>query len=175
MHAYVYRPCLLLLVAFVVGCTTTPPEPPAAAKIDEQAQAPGDVPVVRYGRYTLVELAPTAAQQDLLQQVVDLSIPDTLHASVGDGLRHALLRSGYQLCNTSETHLLDSLPLPAPHYHLGPLLLREALLTLVGPAWSMHADDSTRHVCFTHANHSGIPAAPVTPSAPSASAMETQP
>ncbi|GLU39185.1 PilL N-terminal domain-containing protein [Pseudomonas sp. NBRC 100443] len=170
---YIYRSALLL-AALVSGCSASSP-PSAPAPVATTEQVPRQIPVERYGRYSLVELAPTAAQQDLLQQVVDLSIPDTLHASVGDGLRHALLRSGYQLCNTSETHLLDSLPLPAPHYHLGPLPLREALLTLVGPAWSMHADDSTRHVCFTHANHSGIPAAPVTPSAPSASAMETQP
>jgi len=152
----------LLVAALVAGCTT-PSSPPARAPAVPAAQTPQQIPVARYGRYTLVELAPTAAQQDLLQQVVDLSIPDTLHASVGDALRHALLRSGYQLCSTSDTQRLDSLPLPAPHYHLGPLPLREALLTLVGPAWTMQTDVSNRHICFSHAAQPGEASSQSTP------------
>ena len=43
---------------------------------------------------------------------------------------------------------LYTLPLPAAHLHLGPMSLRDALLTLAGPAWELHADDRTRQVCF---------------------------
>ena len=32
--------------------------------------------------------------------------------------------------------------------HLGPLLLRDALLVLAGPAWALSVDDRTREVCF---------------------------
>jgi len=105
-----------------------------------------------------VELAPTATQHDLLLQVVDVVVPDTLHASVGDALRHVLLRSGYQLCGGRDTDALHALPLPAAHYHLGPLLLRDALLTLAGPAWDLHVDDGERRVCFSRAG--GLPAEP---------------
>lgn len=84
-------------------------------------------------------------------QVVDVSIADTLHASVGDALRYILLRSGYQLCGGRETDALQALPLPVAHYRLGPLLLRDALLTLTGPAWDLHVDDGARRVCFTQA------------------------
>src|SRR5258708_36136976 len=48
------------------------------------APPPNSIPVVRYARYTLIELGPNAAQPELLQQVVDISIPGTLHATVAD-------------------------------------------------------------------------------------------
>lgn len=148
MHADISRPCLLLLAALAAGCATAPPPEPVAVEAAASAPAPEYIPVARYGRYTLVELAPTAAQQDLLLQVVDVAIPDTLHASVGDALRHVLRRSGYQLCGGAETATLSTLPLPAAHYHLGPLQLRDALLTLAGPARTLHVDHAARRVCF---------------------------
>src|SRR5690606_25077094 len=151
----------LLLAAMASGCAMTNAVPPTpASKVTDIApEAVMEfVPVTRYGRYTLVELAPTATQHDLLLQVVDVVVPDTLHASVGDALRHVLLRSGYQLCGGRDTDALHALPLPAAHYHLGPLLLRDALLTLAGPAWDLHVDDGERRVCFSRAG--GLPAEP---------------
>lgn len=177
MHAIrSYRSCLLL-AALAAGCATPPAPSPVPAEGAAPALAPEYVPVVRYGRYTLVELTPTAAQQDLLLQVVDVSIPGTLHASVGDALRHVLQRSGYQLCSGGDTDALGSLPLPAAHYHLGPLQLQEALLTLAGPARTLHIDHATRSVCFSQPH--STPAESATASADSAplqsSAGELQP
>src|SRR5690606_24440036 len=62
------------------GCASPLPPPPVAPE-PPAVQPPEYIPVVRYGRYTLVELAPTATQHDLLLQVVDVVVPDTLHAS----------------------------------------------------------------------------------------------
>jgi len=159
MHAIrSYRSCLLL-AALAAGCATPPPPPVP----DEVATpAPEYIPVVRYGRYTLVELTPAAAQQDLLLQVVDVSIPDPLNANVADALRHVLQRSGYQLCNGRETDTLGSLPLPAAHYHLGPLRLRDALLTLAGPERTLHVDHSARRVCFIQPFNTPAEAPPAT-------------
>ncbi|MBV2205737.1 MAG: PilL N-terminal domain-containing protein [Pseudomonas sp.] len=163
-----YHSCLLL-AALAVGCATPPPSVP-----DEvTTPAPEFIPVVRYGRYTLVELTPAAAQQDLLLQVVDVSIPDTLHASVGDALRYVLRRSGYQLCAGRETDALQALPLPAAHYHLGPLQLRDALLVLAGPARTLNVDHAARRVCFSR---SGDPTpAAETPSDATPTVEEPQP
>ncbi|HHK0218924.1 PilL N-terminal domain-containing protein [Burkholderia multivorans] len=133
------------------GCATvTPPqapqEPPAAAVAEPP---PEFVPVTRYGRYTLVELVPELAQRDLMQQVVEISIPSGSDATVGDALRYVLLRSGYRLCDTADASTLYALPLPAAHLHLGPLALRDALLTLAGSdAWELSIDDAARQVCF---------------------------
>jgi type IV pili sensor histidine kinase/response regulator len=91
-----------------------------------------------------------------------------------------LKRSGYGLCQTAHAVIeLYALPLPAAHLHLGPMTLRDALLTLAGPAWELHADDRARQICFERPSDSmtadNAPAPPATeavqtlPSAPAAS------
>ncbi|WP_298430760.1 PilL N-terminal domain-containing protein [Ottowia sp.] len=140
-----------VLSGLLSGCTTTPVTPDhIEAPPDEIASVldQGLVPVARYGRYTLIELVPQPAQRDLLRQAVEITIPPTLDATVGDAMRHVLLRSGYRLCDGTEAAALYALPLPAAHLHLGPLLLRDALLVLAGPAWALSVDDRTREVCF---------------------------
>jgi hypothetical protein len=91
----------LLWSVLASGCATTtaPLAPDAIEEVSSapEPEAPEYIPVVRYGRYTLVELAPTAAQRDLLLQTIDVSMPEDARATVGDGLRHVLKRSGYQL------------------------------------------------------------------------------
>lgn len=166
------------------GCATTAaPSAPAvpAASPTAVAPEPGFVPVARYGRYTLVELVPEPAQRDLTQQVIEVSIPPTFDANVGDALRHVLLRTGYRLCDTTEAAALYALPLPAAHLRLGPLSLRDALLALAGPAWELSVDDASRAVCFTRvtAAHSAgrvaaVPA-PGTTEAEPAQPQEAQP
>ena len=122
---------------------------PVPATITPEPAASSDLtPVVRYGRYTLVELVPEPAQRDLMRQVVEVVIPPSLDTNVGDALRHVLRRSGYRLCDTADATALYALPLPAAHLHLGPLMLRDALLTLAGPAWDVSVDDGARQVCF---------------------------
>lgn len=144
--------CLLSAI-LSTGCTTSTVAP---SPVEPEAEAappplPSDwVPVARYGRYTLVELTPQAAQHNLLLQAVDVSVPPTLHATVGDGLRYVLQRSGYSLCDDNpEVAELYELPLPTAQLQLGPMFLHDALLTLAGPAWELQVDDRARQVCFT--------------------------
>ena len=96
--------CVSLSLAVVTACTSIPSTSPASKPVDsapsEALPRAENVPVVRQGRYTLVELIAEPAQRDLLRQVVDISIPPTLDASVGDALQYVLLHSGYRLCNT---------------------------------------------------------------------------
>ena len=83
--------------------------------------------------------------------MVDVAVPDTLHASIGDALRHVLQRSGYRLCDAHDAEALLTWPLPAAPYRRGPVVLRDALLTLAGPAWDLQVDHGMRRVCFTQA------------------------
>lgn len=168
----------LLWSVLAGGCATTavPLAPDAIEEVSAFAKtdAPEFIPVVRYGRYTLVELAPTAAQHDLLLQTIDVTMPEDARATVGDGLRHVLKRSGYGLCQTAYSVIeLYALPLPAAHLHLGPMTLRDALLTLAGPAWELHADDRARQVCFERPGD-GTGTEPV-PESPAAEAVQTFP
>ena len=108
------------------------------------------IPVARYGR-PLVELVPEPAQRDLTRQVIEVSIPPTFDANVGDALRHVLLRTGYRLCDTPDAAALFTLLLPAAHLRFRPLPLPRCLLALAGPAWELSVDDAARAVCFTRA------------------------
>lgn len=151
----------LFSVLATAGCTTASVSPPIPAEPAAQIQTDDTlIPVARYGRYTLVELVPEAAQRDLLLQVVNLSIPAVTSATVGDAMRSALTHSGYRLCDDAQVEMLYALPLPAAHFSLGPLTLREALRTLAGPAWDLRTDESERRICFA------IPASDVAASHP---------
>jgi len=144
-------PLILLNGLTLTGCKS-PQVPPVAQTVEKTIAQPSEnyIPVQRYGRYTLVELAPEAAQQNLLLQVVDIDLPPAWAISVGDALHYVLLRSGYGLCDsTPETAVLFGLPLPAAHLSLGPIVLRDALQILAGPAWTLQSNEQLRKVCFT--------------------------
>lgn len=169
--------CLLAGSALTAGCTIPPRPPESIATLSAVPVPPrpnavpavppvSEIPVVRYGRYTLVELTPEPDQRDLMQQVVDVTLPPTLKATVGAAMRHVLLDTGYQLCDRPDVSSLYHLPLPAAHRHLGPLVLRDALQILAGPAWDLVVDDFARHVCFVR--HTPVAATPVPDSGPAA-------
>ncbi|MBM5580804.1 PilL N-terminal domain-containing protein [Burkholderia pseudomallei] len=137
----------------VTACaTSTPPNatPPSIPIATHEPASPPAIPVIRYGRYTLIELVPDDGQRDLMQQVIDLAIPSAANATVGDALHYVLRRSGYRLCDerADTTAVLYALPLPAAHEHLGPITLHDALQRLAGPRWTLLVDDETREVCF---------------------------
>lgn len=148
---------LLTLAALLAGCVsshvaTTNSATVKSVRLASMAAVSSSVPAIRQGRYTLVELIPDSAQRDLLQQVVDVTFPGTAHATVGSALRYLLLRSGYRLCdNSAALVIFDTLPLPAAHFHLGPVMLRDALQLLAGPAWQLKVDPMLRRICFAQA------------------------
>ena len=179
-------PALLAGCVLMAGCATTgvanpptaaatAPEPSAFVRAIAPESEPNLIPVARYGRYTLVEMVPEPAQRDLLRQVIEISIPPTLDASVGDALRHVLLRTGYRLCDAPDAASLFTLPLPAAHLRLGPLPLRDALLALAGPAWELSVDDAARAVCFARVTTARAPSASPIPAAPAPSAPAAEP
>ncbi|WP_428942901.1 PilL N-terminal domain-containing protein [Xanthomonas oryzae pv. oryzicola] len=147
-----------MTLALLGGCASLPaPEEHASVPTRPSptldATSPSVIPAVRQGRYTLVELAPEPAQRDLMSQVIDISLPASEQTMVGDGLRYLLRYSGYRLCADEPAQsVLYAEPLPAAHMHLGPLTLRDALLTVAGSAWDLCVDEVSRQVCFTRAN-----------------------
>jgi type IV pili sensor histidine kinase/response regulator len=152
----------MLLSAFVLtGCTLTPtPQKPSTAPdsiISELQIADSSVPEetpslkhIRYNRYTVMSTSPKPDQTNLLSQIIDIRIPDALTPSVQDAMTYILRRSGYQLCPAdSDVQLLYSHALPASHYQLGPITLRDALQVLAGSAWELNVDELTRSICFS--------------------------
>ena len=152
-------------------CTDTLASPATPIGSSGTASSKAPSTSVRQGRFVLVEARPEAGQRDLLQQIVETDAPNSLHATVGDGLHHLLSRSGYRLCESDAAATLYALPLPAAHLHLGPMTLRDALSTIAGPAWKLSVDEVARVVCFSRTvepNRSAI-------SAPAHDIREVQP
>lgn len=109
------------------------------------------VPVIRHGRFTLVEVNQVGDEQDLLSQIIEISIPVSLtkqKLTVTDGLNYALLGSGYDLCDTPAVAKFSKLPLPASHHRLGPMSLTTALKAIAGATWQMQVDQHNRVICF---------------------------
>lgn len=160
----------LCALGLSAGCAPsralTPPEN-SDVTVVTTPDGPQTMPVVRYGRYRLVELGPGDAQRDLMQQIIDLAIPVSATPTVGDAVQYVLRHSGYQSCpEGGDVNALYSLPLPAADMHLGPMTLRDALQVLGGPVWQLHVDEVSREVCFVRV--------PATESAPGGATSPAQ-
>lgn len=110
-----------------------------------------EVSVIRHGRFTLVEVNQVGDEQDLLSQIIEISIPASLtkqKLTVTDGLNYVLLGSGYQLCNAPAIAKFNKLPLPASHHRIGPISLTSALKAMAGPTWQLQVDQHNRRICF---------------------------
>lgn len=129
------------------------PNPPIKGTVapDIYHQSSNRIEVLRTSRYQLVAMQTPLEQRELLEQVVNVHIPPSAAStSVGDAIRFTLRNTGYSLCHPTQDHQkwLFSRPLPAVHYHLGPIALREALQVLAGDAWELIDDPVKREVCY---------------------------
>ncbi|WP_426139223.1 PilL N-terminal domain-containing protein [Pseudomonas sp. DWP3-1-2] len=142
--------CLNLALA---GCATNTPQLQSGAfdADNKRNAAASTVPSqIRYDRYTIISTKPKPDQLQLLDQIINLRIPDALSPSVHQAMTYALRHSGYQLCSaTGNVGVLFAHPLPASQYRLGPISVREAMQMLAGPAWEMQVDELARRICFS--------------------------
>lgn len=147
MHA---QALVLLLFLAASGCSTSPTSGDVETDTTALPAAPVDTRwVTRQSRYTLLELTADMQQQELLLQIIDIRLPSGLPLTVGDALRYVLRHSGFRLSEGSaDAQTLYALPLPASHFQLGPVTLREALQTLAGPGWRLCADSLERRLWF---------------------------
>lgn len=151
---------LPLISIVLCGCTTASTSSQQAPEIDRATLASvgqypptllhtGFTSPIRYGRYTLAATSPRADQVDLLSQIIDIRIPDSTSPSVHEATAYVLRHSGYHLCPGDEdVQQLYAHPLPASHYRLGPISVRDALITLAGNAWGPEVNEKARSICF---------------------------
>ncbi|MCP3667404.1 MAG: hypothetical protein GY696_33740, partial [Gammaproteobacteria bacterium] len=94
---------------------------------------------------------PTEAQANLLVVTMAVKFPKQIQ-TVGEAVRHLLQGSGYRLTAAEligpDTAGLFALPLPAVHRSLGPMMLKDALKTLAGPAFYLVQDPVHRLISF---------------------------
>jgi conjugative transfer region protein (TIGR03748 family) len=153
IHPLIYlRQLTAILGACLIlgGCSSMVSQQAETAVVASSQPATSNAqPAIRASRYALVSVIPTTEQKDLLSQVIDIRIPDSFAPTVQDAMTYALRRSGYQLCaGQGDAARLFTHPLPAAHFRLGPVPLRDALQMLAGPAWSLEVDELNRSVCF---------------------------
>lgn len=102
-------------------------------------------------RYLTLSHQALPEQSDLLSQTFQVHFPGNVF-SVGDGVRYLLSCSGYRLMNVSmlskSVQILLNQPLPKAHRKLGPISLRNGLLTLVGEPFALMVDPVHRLVGF---------------------------
>ncbi len=158
------RPLAILLAcADLLGCATRPnntgqgtgQDPPGTAQTAPIVYQVGKLPepeqAVQTGRYSYTAVGAQAAQVDPLLAVIDVRLPPDV-ATVEQAVHYLLSRSGFNLLppspNDQPVNYLLNQPLSAVHRHLGPVSLREALLTLGGKAFQVNVDYVYRKVSY---------------------------
>lgn len=103
---------------------------------------------VRTDRYTLVSVETQPEQISPLLSIVEISFSQHIN-SVGRAVQELLVGSGYTWSKeVSENERLDKLSLPVVVRDIGPVRLRDALITVVGEAWNLQVNELTREVWF---------------------------
>lgn len=166
---------MLCLSLALVGCETNTPKMDPGELIKRNTLATTAQSQIRYDRYTIISTNPKPDQLQLLDQIIDLRILDTLSPSVHQAMTYALRHSGYRLCSsTGSVGVLFAHPLPASQYRLGPISVRDAMQMLAGPAWEMQVDELERRICFSVRPAFQRPA-PLIPSTQAIAAPSTKP
>jgi len=162
-----FRPLAVFLIcALLLGCGTHPAsvrettqtaaaQPPAKASAEPAVYPEGKLPepmqTARTGRYSYVDVGPLPVQTDPLLAVIDVHVPPDM-ATVEEAAHYLLRRSGFTLLPADPgdypVACLLSQPLPDIHRHLGPVSLRDALLTLGGKAFLVNVDYVYRKVGY---------------------------
>lgn len=140
---------IMIITAWLI-CASVPA---VAQDVDLPAGRIVDEGQMQVGRYTTtVAAAPETAARPL-DVYVQLSYPRQTVQTVGDAVRHTLLRTGWRLVEPSalapQAANLLNLPLPESQRVVGPYRARTVLEVLTGPNWQWHEDPIQRLVWFT--------------------------
>ena len=105
---------------------------------------------VSESRYTSVALGAEISQTNLLEGIVEISIPAEID-TVGQSLEYLIAPHGFAIGEPQEAkeqYLLFALPLPESHRHLGPMSLREAIHILGGESFEPVINPVMRSLTF---------------------------
>lgn len=131
------------------------------------AQAQTSADGQQLSRYTSFEATPAASVSNPLAVIATVSFPRGHVQTVGDAMRHLLVRTGYRLVADDQldetSRVLLQLPLPESHRQLGPYRVDAMLQALLGDAWRLQTDPLLRSVRF-------VPTVPSATAAPQTAA-----
>ncbi len=103
------------------------------------------------GRYLSVDNKPSSAQVNLLSQIFQVRFPEEVQ-TIGDAMNYLLRYSGYSLVDDARQSVAmkNTLrkPLPLVDRNFGPMSLKDGLITLAGPAFTLMQDPLNREINF---------------------------
>lgn len=105
---------------------------------------------LRSDRYTVVDIAVREDQLNPLLAISSISFNNEYIVNVGEAINEVLLGSGFRWNDERgvDQSILIGMPLPQITRDLGPMQLRDILITLGGSAWQLKVDELTREVWF---------------------------
>lgn len=107
-----------------------------------------DAYYLRTDRYTLVSMDVQSEQISPLLAPIHIQYSNDVK-SVADALNELLAGSGYRWnADKPANHLFSQFELPLINRSIGPLRLRDALMTMVGEPWRLHVDEVNRTLWF---------------------------
>lgn len=151
-------------VLWIAGCATKVHTPPDVTKNPQNSQSlesqksavqptksKSKTIQVQTGRYSTIVAVPTTHQQQLLQVIISIVIPEYIR-TVRETIRYVLKRSGYKLSEPkqyqNELAELFAKQLPEVHRHIGPMTLEDALTILTTPAFVLVEDPVHRLISY---------------------------
>jgi len=107
--------------------------------------------ITAIGKYITVFNKPKPEQVDLLHQTIQVRFPQNV-MTIGDACNDLLKISGYSFVDINKRNeslkITLSKPLPLIDRDFGPMSLKDALTTLMGPAFTLTSDPVSRTVNF---------------------------
>lgn len=107
-------------------------------------------------RYMTATNKPKHEQMDLMAQIVQIRFPQNVQ-TIGEASTYLLRFSGYSLVSDTKMvpalQILLSKPLPLVDRELGPMTLRDAIITLVGCSFELMNDPINREINFKLKHH----------------------
>ena len=111
-----------------------------------------DNEITQVSRYQTVSNKPKFSQTNLLSQSVQVRFTQNIQ-TIGNAMNYLLRFSGYSLVPESQMssalRITLNKPLPIIDRELGPMSLRDGLITLSGPAFYLTQNPVSRVVDFT--------------------------
>ncbi|MDZ7924944.1 MAG: hypothetical protein U5M23_13030 [Marinagarivorans sp.] len=104
---------------------------------------------VRTDNYTLINIETKNEQLNPLLSITTINFSQNIF-TVGQAINELLRGSGYTwLSAQNDNDALSELELPSVVRELGPIRLRDALITVAGVAWELEANEVNRTLWFT--------------------------
>jgi conjugative transfer region protein (TIGR03748 family) len=107
---------------------------------------------VALGRYTSMDARPALSVRNPMRVVATVNFPKSHVQTVGDAVKHLLVRTGYELSAPAQLgdaqQALLGLALPESHRRIGPYRVEAILQALLGDSWAVQIDHGKRRVSF---------------------------